>query len=81
MFHIRLGKYGRAFHKPKGIFSVIGMYCRGWRPFSCGGFWSKPSKNQRKLEARSLFDMAEDDFNEVHNAGGNATERSEGRVD
>jgi hypothetical protein len=49
MFHIRIGEYARAYHKPNGIIGRLVMLNRGWRPFN-HIWWAKPSKNQASLE-------------------------------
>ena len=49
-FHIRTGKYARAFYKPSNLLQRIILFIRGWRPFGLNNTWHKPSYNQRNLE-------------------------------
>lgn len=53
-WHIRLGRYGRAFVPAPTSWFVISLWLRGWRPFESmcvarGRWWSKPSRNTRDM--------------------------------
>jgi hypothetical protein len=48
-WHIRIGKNGRAFYKPKNFKEACVCFLKGWRRFDFN-WWSKPSKNQALAE-------------------------------
>jgi hypothetical protein len=52
VFHIRVGKYARAFYPPRSLWQELVLLRRGWRPSSWYGrlWYTKPSRNQRQLE-------------------------------
>ena len=55
-FHIRVGKYGRAFAmRPRNLFALISVFLRGWRLANWyplrSGLMHKASRNQKELEA------------------------------
>ena len=50
-WHIRIGKYARAFTKSPSFIMIPFLFYRGWRRFN-NLWWSKPSKNQQRLEKR-----------------------------
>lgn len=48
-FHVRLGKFGRAFVDPGNFWRRLYLRWRGYRPHWIGPYWSKPSKNSRAI--------------------------------
>lgn len=55
IFHIRNGKYARAFAVDYTWLQSIALWLRGWRKdlFFVSDAYTKPSRNQKALESRN----------------------------